>query len=88
MCNAKRDIDLGKKNNFPGVGQYDLTTQMYATHNRASKCTFGKENRDRSPLFKENMCKPGVGAYDGSGNMMMKTGPKIGFSKAKRPELI
>jgi len=60
---------------------------MNATHSRASKCTFGKENRDRSPLFKEMMSKPGVGAYNGSSDML-KSGPKIGFCKAKRPELV
>jgi len=66
VTNAKRDIDLDKKNNYPGVGQYDLEAVMRATHTRASKCTFGRGKRDHSPFIggkgKENM--PGAGDYN------------------------
>lgn len=47
------NIDMNKKNNFPGAGTYELMNAPNLSMAHAPKFSMGSETRDRNPHMKE-----------------------------------
>lgn len=78
------NIDMNKKNNYPGAGSYDLQNKLNPSMNKAASFSMGSETRDRNPHMKEQKTVPGAGTY-AHGVDLKKTSPKFGFGTSKRP---
>lgn len=80
------NIDMNKKNNFPGAGTYDLMNTGNLNMAKAPQSSFGSETRDRNPHMKEQKTVPGAGTYT-HGADMKRSSPKFGFGTSQRPAI-
>ena len=80
------NLDINKKNNYPGTGSYELQNMSNLNQKRSQRYSIGKETRDRSTHFKEQAMKPGAGTYDGT-LCLKRSSPRFGFGTSKRPAI-
>lgn len=80
-------VDMNKKMNIPGPGQYNLQDTGNANMPKAAAFSMGSGSRIDLGGGKEALAKPGPGNYAHDADLK-KSAPKYGFGSSARPEVV